>query len=77
MSATYTVPEPSYQVTEWANPEEIIESQWGKLCYNHWLQTECSRWAEKWRTAWVVQHPDGRVAMFSLAKYMKLTVGEK
>jgi hypothetical protein len=75
--STYTVPEPAYQVTDWAPPEEPIESQWGKLCYNHWLQAECSRWKEKWRDAWIVQHPDGRVAMFSLAKYMKLTVGEK
>lgn len=71
--------EPMFQVTEWGDPAEVINTtKHGKICYNHWCQLECERWGQKWRTAWVVEHPGndalkikpGSVAMFSFRRYM-------
>lgn len=44
----------TYQVTEWASPSSWIQSQWGKIHYERWLQREIDRWFEKdLREAWV------------------------
>lgn len=43
MSATPT----DYQVTEWAAPMEVINTQWAKIHYDRWLVLEINRWAEK------------------------------
>lgn len=75
--STYSLPEPTYQVTDWADPAEPMQTQWGQVCYHNWLRLECDRWHGKWRKAWVMEHPDGRVAMFSLARYQTTNLSDK
>lgn len=55
------------QVTEWADPRERIETVFGKMHYEHWLQREADRWANKWRDAWLQTNGLGEVALFTHA----------
>ena len=58
-----------YQVTEWAPPEDLIETgQWGCLSYKQYLACESGRWAESWRDAWIelgTGENDGAIALFT------------
>lgn len=68
-----------YQVTEFAEVDLMLPTQWGNICYKHWLQLEIDRWrAKDFRNAWMEATPDGRmVAMFTDAKEMRELEGEQ
>lgn len=79
-----TAPEPVYQVTHWGDPNELMETSFGRISYHHWCSAECDRWKDKWRSAWVVEHPgnpeqgipDGAIAIFTYLRYAQLTLKE-
>ena len=54
------------QVTEWGNPMDPMDSQWGEIRYRDWLVLECARWQNKdFRQGWIEQNSAGLIAMFS------------
>jgi hypothetical protein len=52
-----------YQVTQWADPEDKILSQWGSIRLSAWLALEVKRWNDKKSHA-EVRYVDGKAALF-------------
>jgi hypothetical protein len=52
-----------YQVTDWNDPEDLLETSHGTLRFMTWLVTEAKRWALKDSTA-VIRADHGKVALF-------------
>lgn len=63
----------TYQVTEYLDPELMMDTQWGRLTYFNWINVEIKRWLEcNCREAWVHQDKiTGHVAMWSLKEYQR------
>jgi len=67
-----------YQVTELGHPDEMIDTQWGRITYKNWLQCESVRWMEtNLRQSWIRQNPEGLVCLVSMKQYQKPVHGKE
>jgi hypothetical protein len=50
-------------VTQWSNPNEVVDSQYGKIVYNEWCTKERDRINQRGDTVAVVTREDGCIAL--------------
>lgn len=72
------VTDDTYQVTEFAHPDEPIDTaRYGVMAYKRYLELESIRWMEQnLRDSWVQENQEGLVALFSWRKYAARVVGD-
>lgn len=67
-----------FLVTDPSPPDEMIDTQWGRMSYKNWLQCESVRHMEKnLRQSWIRMNPEGLVALVSLREYQKEVHGKE
>jgi hypothetical protein len=51
------------RLTEWSQPSEILNSQYGKVTYREWCDKECARINERGDGVKIVTREDGCIAL--------------
>lgn len=67
-----------YLVSTPGHPDEVFDTQWGRITYKNWCQCEALRHMEtNLRQCWIRQNPEGLIALVSLKQYQRPVEGEE